>query len=439
MKKLNILVILLLISIISMVKVYADDTKVWNGYSIYNLNGAAVEVDSETRSCTIYGSRISSVITYTVRNGSKDEITAIMSLPVNNIDSVSVSDNGKDLKLRSRSLQSIRNTYNIDGLLPQATTWYSFTIYLGAEESHTLQVKTEEILQLNEDDTYSLAFFKDKGNASVISGKNIQFKAEFSDYRPYNIVDTDGLQYSDLSSSGIINLNMKSDAVSSFTIKYQPVEKMILDKLSLSKYKKPKAIATAYRSMDYATAATLCDEYIELPQDKQLNTEQVKLIKAESLRKQNKNTEYMDMIKSIDISSIYPARAKYKIMLDKLNLYKNGKNDEEYKQLLTQMDNETKDSYEFMNNWLTANGYIVKADNTVTEPGKDTSAKPDNTVKKKSWLATFAGNILKRIGSIRIDVAVAVILSFILGFLVGKMSNRRNGRRRGGSTYLFRN
>jgi hypothetical protein len=301
-----------------------------------------------------------------------------------------------------------------------------------AGQTRTIKVAIDASIKKEANDTYSLSFFKDRGFSYGITGERTGMTIKFTDFKPYYISELDGIKPEDISGQGEVKLSYGGSNGSGASLKYHPTDKMVIERLNASEYKKPKAIAKAFGSGKYEEALTLCDEYIKAPSDNNLNIEQVKYVRVECMRLSGKNEEYLKAIEEIDTAKLYPARIGYKIAYDRLEAYNAVNDDNGIDKVLAALVPDTEKNYPYLSFWLTHNGYELKAQEAAEVPTvTPNSVKPTKTSKGFDVL----GAVLSFFTLLRDSKWTYGVLGLLVGFLIGRLTKRN---KRKGPVYMFR-
>ncbi len=431
--KIKKLIFTVLIVVMSTSIIYADrvDTG-WKGYGLYNLNKSEVSIQNEVDTVTINGGKVAAVYEYTIQNNSANDITVNFGYPDNGIYKFSIHDGSKFLSYKTRDNVYLKNNYKVEGLQTPDGRWYLFNMAFKQGQTRVIKVSIEAEMKKAENDTYGLSFFKDRSYSYAIPSEKTKFTLKLSDFKPYTIFELEGIKPEDISTEGAATLSYSGSIDSGISMKYQPIDKMAIDRLSASEYKKPKAIVRAFNLKNYKEALTLCNEYISTPLDNRLSLEQVKYVKAECSRLLNNNVEYINDIEQLDISKLYPGRIRYKVLLDKLSVYDAMNNDEAMDKILEELIPEQQ-SYPYLHYWLSQKGYKLSE----TEQKAEIATIAEKTSKSTSGKGfDVLGAAMKLLTVLRESRWTYAVLGLLIGFVIGRLSKRGRKNR---STYLFRN
>ncbi len=431
-KIIKLFVFTVLILTISAAAIHADSIDTgWKGYGLYNLNKSEIEIFDETNTVVINGGNVAAVYEYTIKCNSVKSITINFGYPDNGIYKFSIHDGSKYLKYWTRDSSYVKNTYRSENLQTPEGRWYLFNMAFSPSQTRTIKVTIEAEMKKEDNDTYPLNFYKDRNYSYAISGKNTKFALKIADFKPYNIFETVGREEEKISDEGIVELSYSNNFGSGISIRYQPVDKMVLDKLSASRYAKPKAIAKAFNAKNYNEASKLCNEYINAPSDGKLNIEQVEYVKAECARLLNNNEEYLSTVKQMNIAKLYPSRIRYKVLIDKIGVYDAMGNDEGINTILKELIPEIRYSYPYLQHWLNENGYKLKESEQETV---DIGIHPDNPAKASKGFDVLGALILVLTNAQGSRWTYAA-LGFFTGFVIGRITKRKKKKK---SVYLFR-
>ena len=432
--RIKLLIFTVLIVVMSATAVYSDSVDTgWKGYGLYNLNKSEVSISNESDTVTINGANAFAVYEYTIKNNSEKSITVNFGYPDNSIYKFSVSDGSKFLSYKTRDTAYLKNNYGAENLQTPEGRWYLFNMAFTPGQTRTIKVSIEAAIKKAENDTYSLSFFKDRDYSYAIPSEKTKLNLKLDNFKPYNIFEIQGIKQEEISTEGTVTLSNTGSYGSGASMRYQPVEKMALERLNTSSYKKPKAIFKAFNAKDYKGALTLCDEYISAPSDNNMNLEQVKYVKAECSRLLNKNEEYISTVEQLDISKLYPGRIRYKVLLDRLAAYKATNNDEGIDMILKELIPETQQSYPYLYYWLNQNDYKLAESE---QKDTDTATVSNNAINAVSGKGLdILGVIIAVLTALRESRWTYTILGLLVGFIIGRLTKRGKKRK---STYLFR-
>lgn len=433
-KKLKILIFTVLVLVITAAAVYADKVDTgWLGYGLYNLNKSEVIISSEFDNVVINGSNVSAVYEYTIKNTSGKSITANFGYPDNGINKFSIHDGSKFLSYKTRDVAYLKSNYGVENLQTPEVRWYLFNMAFVPDQTRTIKVTIEAGMKKEENDTYKLNFFKDRNFFYAITSDNTQLTLKLASFKPYNIFELEGINQEEVSAEGDIKLSYSGSYGSGASVRFQPIDKMVLEKLYASAYKKPKAIARAFDAKKYDEALTLCDEYIKAPADNKLNIEQVKYVRAECIRQLNNNEEYLKAMEEVDIAGLYPARIGYKIAVDRLEAYNAVNNDESIDKILSELIPDTQQSYPYLHYWLIKNGYKlmdVKEEDVIKPVDTPNTS---NTTSGKGF--DILGAAIAFFTALKESRWTYTVLGLVIGFIIGRLTKRN---KRKGPVYLFR-
>lgn len=433
-KKFKLLIFTVLFMVFSAAVLYAEsyDTG-WRGFGLYNLNKSDVSISVESDNVTINGGNVSAVYEYTIKCNSNKSITVNFGYPDNGIYKFSVHDGSKYLKYKTRNTEYLKNNYGVNNLQTPEGRWYLINMAFSPGQTRTIKVAIEAEMKKDENDTYTLSFFKDRNYSYAMPSEKTWFTLKFADFKPYNIFELEGINQEKISADGTVTLSYSSDYGKGVSLRYQPIDKMIIDKLGTSSYKKAKAIVKAFNANNYQEALTLCSEYISAPSISSLDPEQVKYVKAECLRLLGNTEEYISTVEQLDITRLYPSRVRYKILTDRIEAYDSIDNDEGMEIILKELIPETQQSYPYLYYWLNQKGYKLKEKE---EEPADISTHTDNTANSASSKGfDILGVSLAFLTALRESRWTYVILGFLPGFIIGRLTKRRKKSK---SVYLFR-
>lgn len=433
--KIKSLIFTVLIVIISTAAVYGDriDTG-WKGYGLYNLNKSEVSISEESDNVVINGDTVTAIYQYTIKNLSGRNITVNFGYPDNGIYKFSVNDGSKFLSYKTRETSYLKNNYGVQNLQIPDGRWYLFNMVFTPDQTRTIKVSIEAEMIKEENDTYGLSFFKDRNYSYAIKSEKASLTLKLADFKPYNIYELDGIRPEDISAEGDAAFSYNGDYGNGVSMRYQPIDAMVIDKVGASSYKKPKAIAKAFKEKKYEEVLTLCDEYISAPSDERLSLEQVKYIKAESMRLLERDNEYLSAMEQVDISKLYPARVRYKVLIDRLEAYKSANNDEAINLILAELIPETQQGYPYLYHWMDKNGYKLSQKDNDSSGIETPTNSPGNAASDNS--IDILGGVIALLTTLRESRWTYTIAGLLAGFIIGRITKRGKKKK---SVYLFRN
>ena len=435
-KVIRLLVFTVLVMIMFAVAAYADSIDTgWKGYGLYNLNKLDVTITNESDNITIDGEKVTAVYEYTIKSNADKDIAVNFGIPDNGIVKFSIYDGSKFLNYKTRNTSYLKSTYGAENLQTPDGRWYLFTMVFTPGQTRSISINIEAQMTKEENDTYGLSFFKDRGYSYAIKSEKTWITLNLSDFKPYDIYELEGVKEGQISDNGVATLSFSGDYGNGVFLRYQPIDKMALDSLGKSTQKKPKSIVKAFNEKKYVEALNLCNEYISSPSDSSLNIEQVKFIKAECMRLSGNYAEYLSTVEQLDISQLYPGRIRFKILYDRLTAYKNTGNAEGVNTILKELIPETQQIYPFLYHWLDRNGYkLLEA-----EPDAEDEASLNNQVSTENKGFDILGAVIGFFAFVTESrwtyVLLGFIAGFIAGFIIGRITKRRKKSR---SVYLFR-
>ena len=412
---------------------YADSIDTgWKGYGLYNLNKSDVSITNETDNITINGEKVTAVYEYTIKSNADKDISVNFGIPDNGIVKFSIYDGSKYLNYKTRNTSYLKSTYGAENLQTPDGRWYLFTMVFKPGQTRSISVSFEAQMIKAENDTYGLSFFKDRGYSYAINSERTSMTLNLSDFKPYYIYELEGVKEEQISNDGVAVFSFSGDYGNGIFLRYQPIDKMALDSLGKSTYKKPKSIVKAFNEKKYEEALALCNEYINSPSDSSLNLEQVKFIRAECIRLSGNYEEYLSTVEQLDISQLYPGRIRFKIFHDRLIAYKNTGNDEGVNTILKELVPETEQIYPFLYHWLVRNGYKLEEAEPAAE---DAAPQKDQAGAAVNKGFDVLGAVIGFFTFITESRWTYVLLGFLAGFIIGRLTKRRKKSK---SVYLFR-
>lgn len=410
------------------ITVYGDVTSEgYSHYGLYNLKNSDLEVTGGSETVTVKSNQIQTIYEYTIINKGNSDIEAVFGIPDSGIQRFAAYANNKSVKYRTRDEAYLKRNYGVQSIKPEKKTWFLFNLYIGAGETRTIKVDLSAATTLGKDNAYTFNLMEGRGHAGVIKVSQIPFKFVIEAFKPYDLVALEGLTYEQFSDSGEISLN--TDGQAGIKVRYQPVDKLLLSKLTTSTDKKIKAIAKAAAEKKYSEAAMLCEEYLKSPVDTGISLEQVKMIQAECLRLTADYDGYLSLVKGLDMTKIYPDRIALKIDYDKIQHDDSANSDAALQETINGLHPKVQGSY--LGFWLENNGYVYKELSPTPVPTDDSSVQ----AKSGNFFSNIFKMIVQKYAEFKYKWVIYILIGFVLGFIVGRVTKRD---RRSRSLYLFR-
>lgn len=430
----RLLVLFVLITIMSATAAYADSVDTgWKGYGLYNLNKSDVSISNESDYVLIDGKNVNAVYEYKIKSNAQKDISVNFGIPDNGIVKFTVHDGKKYLSYKTRNASYLKNTYGAVNLQTPDVRWYLFTMVFTPGQTRTIKVSIDAEMVKEENDTYGLSFFKDRNYPYAINSEKTWITLKLTDFKPYYIYELEGIKEENVSDDGVVTLSYSGEYGNGAFMRYQHIDKMALDSLGKSNYKKPKEIVKVFNDKNYGEALKLCNEYLNAPSDSKLNIEQVKYVKAECIRLSGNNEEYLSTLEQIDISQLYPGRIRYKILHDKLKAYSDTDNNEGMNMILKELIPETQKSYPYLYYWLDKNNYKLVEDEQVVENIASPINNESGSVTNRGF--DILGTTIKFLTFVAQSRWTYVLLGFLAGFIIGRLTKRKKKSK---SVYLFR-
>ncbi|MFZ5352125.1 MAG: hypothetical protein ACOZCL_05290 [Bacillota bacterium] len=409
----------------------ADTLNGWKGHGLFMLSKVQASILEENVSLIVKNENIAFNGMYTIRNNSSDSIDIVLAMPNDNIKGFKVMEKGSSLKLRKRTLYGIRSEFSLGNTVPEEQSWYAFRIKLQPNETKVLDISFTAKSAADENKLYSLKYLGDRKSGYVNLTDKTVLKIKLEDFKPYNIVSTEGFTDELLSGSGEVNLSFGTDDVKEIGIAYQYQDHAMLYKLSSSAYRKPKEIADAYTAAKYDSVIELCDQYLLNPQDVSLSQDQIKLIKAEAYRMSGSYDSYFTLLNDINTSLLYPIGMNIKLLHDSMLIYKSNGDTDKLEQVIKTLTAATQDKYRYLNTWMKENGFVIEEPKA--EPVVSSVPETPKVEERKSIYDNIIG-IYKAFAESKFSIPAALLIGLIMGFLIGRISKRNKGRN---SLYLY--
>ncbi len=425
-----VLSIVLVLVLIFTSTVYSDSNDGWKGHGLYNVNDSKIEILQEDVKVELQGSKLKLDGEFIIRNMTKDKARVVLGMPINGIESISMMENGYNIKWRKRSLEGLQNEFKVTDKLPKEDFWYVFYLDLNAEETRIVNLKLDAAQQLDEEGTYSVSYFGDRETDFSNQVEKSSLYIKINDFEPYNILSVKGIDPSNIGKNGEILIETDQENIEEVGIRYKDLTAQAINKLSKSSKSRPREIASAFIKKNYDRAVYLCDEYIKNPSDEKIANEQILFVKAESLRKQQKYEEYLQIIEAMDYSELYPLELKNKIYLDSIEVYSEEKDQAKLEGLLKEIYQMTDESTELLTVWMENNGYSIPSAVDNKKPIEDNKDKTQNSEQPTSLVVKYYDKIM--------DFPYTPAIIFLVGVLCGLFLRRTTTRkRRKNSRYLY--
>lgn len=390
-------------------------------HDIYFLNNFDVEISGKNVVLEIDDDKLTFKGEYVLNNQTEKIVEVVFGLPSDNIENLTISDKNNASKFFRRNASFIEKNYIYEHL-PKADKWSTVNLWLKANESRVISIKYDSKIINDSKGVYTLTYVNNiEPNDSNISKAYIIF----SNFKPYNIINISNIEVEKaFYNQGVQLLFDINNNGRETKIDYELTDKFAIDRLDFSTSKKLKSISDLYRSKDYEAVIVLCDEYISNPLDSSVDINQVKYVKAEAYRKLIKYDNYFEVVKTLNLNKLYPFRLKYKILID-IDEILNGKiDDPELAITMRSLQNDSKDSNEFLSRWM----FYNKKDYSNTNEIENNKTKEE--IKNESPLSKYIislklNKLIQFIKTNKFIYIIIVIVVFFIGFIIGKNSRRK--------------
>lgn len=410
--------------------VYSDSQNGWKGYGLYNLSNSKIEVLQEDSSIEIENNKLQYNGEFVIKNTTNAETRVTLGVSASGVEKISMQDKGSYVKWKKRSIESLQNEYKLENQLPQENYWYVFNITLNPAETRIINVNINAVQLLDEQGTYTISYFGDRKMGFPNNAEKSSLYIEMNGFESYNILSLKGLNPTDISKKGEILVQTDESNMEAITIKYKNVEQQAVDKLLKSPMQKVREIALTYSDKNYEKVTALCDAYMKNPSDKDISSEQIQFIKAESLRKLNKLDKYLELAETIDYSRLYPAELRNKIYLDRLDIYIEQQSQDKIDNLSKELYLLSEESTEFLTAWMEDHGYFDISE-PVSEDLNENKAEVQSSGQTAEIIKKWYGQI--------ISMPYTPLAIFLFGLVLGLLLRKPpRSRRRRSSRYIYR-
>lgn len=332
--------------------VFSDSKDGWKGYGLFNISGSNISIISEDVDVELINGKLFYNGEFLIRNYSSDTVRTSLGMPVQGIEEISLTEKANVLKWKKRSYSSLQNEFGLENRIPQENSWYVFNLSLNPGESKLLNVRLEAALLQDAQNSYSFTYYNDRKLGFSNKVEKTSLYIDISNFEPYNIIELQGVEPSQLGKKGDIMLKGDIDSIDTVAIKYMDVTKVAANKMIASAMYKPRDIALTFLDKGYSRTSALCDEYLQNPNDTGLSQEQFQFFKAESLRRLQNYDKYLSIVEYMDYSKLSPAELKNKIFMDRMAIYLEQQSHEKLAALYEELEQETSESTQILKGWI---------------------------------------------------------------------------------------
>lgn len=424
MKKRLLSLIVILIMLFSFQTITADNGDTgWDGYDVYILNNFDVKLSSKNIKIEIDDDKLAFNGEYVITNKSEKIVEVVLGLPSKYVENLTIGDKGNILKFYKRNKSYIEKNY-ISEHLPDSEKWSTVSLWLKGNESRLISIKYDSKVTNDSKGIYKIRYsnFDEMYNPEISKTLII-----FNSFKPYNIICTSGIEVEKSIYSRDAQLLFDiSDNSYEIEIDYELTDKLAVDRFDFSQSNKLKNIANLFRIKDYEAVIASCNEYLAKPSDTSLNINQVKFIKAEALRKIVRFDEYLDIIKSIDLSKLYPERLKYKILYDIDEILNGEVEDPNIFNILNTIQKDALDNEEFLGKWMMyyEKDYVNTNNQIETNTRKEEDPDKENVISKYVSFLRL-NKVYDFIREFKYLNIIVIIVVFFIGFLLGRKSMKK--------------
>ena len=430
-RKIKILIFVLVLSLSFASAVDSDTTEGWKGYGLYNINDSKITVLSEDVNIELIEDRLTFNGEFLVRNYSNAVVKATLGMPVQGIDKITLLEKSTSIKWKKRSFISMQNEFGMENRIPKEEFWYVFNLTLNPGETKLLNMNLEAVQQKEEKDRYTFTYYNDRKLGFSNQTEKTSLYIGISGFKPYNVLSVQGFEPGLMGVKGDIIVKASEEKTDTVSIEYMDTTKVLIDKLQASAMYKPREIALTFLGKNYNKTSSLCDEYLKNPIDSGISDEEIKFIKAESLRRLQNYDKYLSAVENMDYSKLYPLELKNKILMDRMTIYIEQENHDKLVNLYNELEQDTAESTQILKAWI-KNSSIYGASQLNKDTLIDQIQKEDNKTEQKSFK-------LAQLYDKAMDFKYTPIIIFAAGLLLGltlRMFSFKKKRKK--SNYIYR-
>jgi hypothetical protein len=431
LNKIKIIIILVLVLSVAFASVvYSDTVDGWKGYGLYNINDSKITMINEDINVELLNDRLTYTGEFLIRNYSSAVVKATVGMPVQGIDKITLLEKNTAIKWKKRSFISMQNEFGVENRIPKEEFWYVFNITLNPGETKLLNMSLEAA-QLKEEDGYTFTYYNDRklGFSNYVEKTSLYIR--MANFQPYNVLSVQGFDPTLMGVKGDVILKTTEDDTSIVSIKYMDITKALTDKFLGSALYKPKEIAQVFLGKNYTKASTLCDEYLKNPIDSAITVEEILFIKAESMRRLQNYDKYLSIVENMDYSKLYPLELRNKILMDRMTVYMEQKNNDKLLSLYNELEQDTSESTQILKAWIRNSSIygtsLLSKDNLIEEIEKEENGTLQKSTEFEQWYEKS------------MEYKYTPVIIFAAGLLLGLILRMfRSKKRRKKSNYIYR-
>ncbi|HYE12577.1 MAG TPA: hypothetical protein VEF53_20615 [Patescibacteria group bacterium] len=410
---------------------YSDSKDGWKGYGLYNINASKFTIISEDVNVKLVNDRLIYNGEFLIKNQSNSVVKAVLGIPVQGIDKITLMEKNSVIKWKKRSFGSMQNEFAMENRVPKEEFWYVYSISLNPGETKLLNLSLEAVQLQEEQGSYTFTYYNDRKLGFSNQVEKTSLYIDISDFQPYNILSVQGIDPALLGAKGDIVLKTATDSTNTVSIKYMDVTKAALKKLQTSALYKPREIALTFSEKNYSKTSSLCDEYLKNPIDAGVSQEEIMFIKAESMRRLQNYDKYLAIVDTLDYSKLYPLELKNKILMDRMTIYIEQHNNSKLLNLYDELEQGTSESTQILKAWIENSSIygasLLNKDNLTEVIQQEENAEEEKISELEQWYNQA------------MEFKYTPLIIFVAGLLLGLFLRMfRFKKKRKKSMYIYR-
>lgn len=431
-KKLSFFVAFMMTCIIVLTSVVqAEPMEGWKGYGLFRISNSKFDMIGENVKIELQSNALQYNGEFILKNNSNTVVKSVLGMPANGIEKIAIVDKSSYLKWKKRSLVSLKSEHNIDGLLPEEESWYVFNVTLNPWETKIINIQFDAVAQTETGESYMFSYFHDRKLGFSNQTEKAEVYIRYHDFNPYQLMGVSGFSAGEFGPIGDLYLKRLGEDIDTIGFEYKDATGLALAKLQNSPMRRPKDIAKEFLNRNYDKASALCDEYINNPIDSNVTKEQVMFFKAESLRRLQNYSGYLNLVETLDTSKLQPADLKNKIIYDSMMIYVEQGSKEKLSDMYLKLEQDSSKSAQIMLDWMQSSNLFAATEFKTQSVFQQLTSESDETVQSDSKLKQW----YKAAMSYKHTPWIIFALGILIGLFLKKI---RFNRRKKRSMYLYR-